>query len=268
MQQSRARKGSTNPLNRDEPNGAWASPAGVSTDSPYSKPSTKFMNWVSSSYTAMAQQLASRGYVCLNIHYRLSGEAPFPAAIFDCKSAVRWARAHAETFRIDPLRIGSLGGSAGGHLSGLLATSAQIGRLNDGGSYQSESSAVQASVVMAGNMDFTTPKALEATRTDSRRRMITFMGGTWEQARQNYVDGSPIRHVTDDTPPILFMDGEFDRPGERSEEMKKLLDAHGVYHESHVIKNGPHPFWSLHPFFDPALTLVEAVFDKTLKKKE
>ena len=220
-----------------------------------------------SSYTAMAQQLAARGYVTLNIHYRLSGEAPFPAAIHDCKSAVRWARVHAETFRIDPDRIGSLGGSAGGHLSGLLATSGEVERLNRGGSYLDQSSAVQASVVMAGNMDFTTPAALEATRTDPRRRMMIFMGGTWEESKQAYVDASPIKHVSSRTPPMLFMDGEYDRPGERSEAIKKRMAELGIYHEFHVIKNGPHPFWSLHPFFDPALELVTAFFDKTLKEK-
>ena len=220
-----------------------------------------------SSYTAMAQQLAAHGYVTLNIFYRLSGEASFPAAIHDCKSAVRWARARSQTFRIDPERIGSVGGAAGGHLSGLLGVSGSAARLNEEGSYRDQSSSIQACVVMAGAMDLTTSEMRRSANSDPRRRMITFMGGGWDEAKQNYVDASPITHVSTKSPPMLFMDGEFDRPGERYPEMTKKLDAFGVYHESHVIKNGPHPFWSSHPFFEPALEILIEFFDKTLKRK-
>ena len=218
-----------------------------------------------SSYTAMAQQLAERGYVTLNIFYRLSGEVPFPGAIHDCKSAVRWARAHARTFRIDPERIGSVGGSAGGHLSGLLGTSGDSLRLNREGSYLTHSSAIQACVVMAGTMDLTSVAARESAANDPRRRMIIFMGGDWTQTQQNYVDASPITHVSSGTPPMLFMDGEFDRPGERYPEMIKKLNQFGIDNESHVIKGGPHPFWSSNPFFKPALDRIASFFDETLK---
>jgi acetyl esterase/lipase len=221
-----------------------------------------------SSYTAMAQQLAARGYVTLNLFYRLSGEASFPAAIHDCKSAVRWARAHAQTFGIDPERIGSVGGSAGGHLSGLLGTSGHSKRLNQGGSYASESSDIHACVVMAGNMDLTTTASRESAGSDPRRRMITFMGGTWDQAKQNYIDASPVTHVSKATPPMLFMDGEFDSPGTRYLEIIEKLDSLGIHHESHVIQDAPHPFWTSHPFFDPALNILDGFFERTLKRRK
>ncbi len=220
-----------------------------------------------SSYTAMAQRLAAQGYVTMNLFYRLSGEAPFPAAVYDCKSAVRWARAHAQTFRIDPERIGALGGSAGGHLSGLLATSGQSARLNQGGSFQDESSALQAAVVMAGNMDFTTEAMRELIATDPRRRLRTFLGGTWDEAQANFRDASPLTHVSAQTPPILFMDGELDRPGERYPEMQQKLDAHGVAWEFYQVPQAPHAFWPLDPFVDPVMEVVTAFFDRTLKRK-
>ena len=222
-----------------------------------------------SQYTAMAQHLADRGYVTLNIFYRLSGEAPFPAAIEDCKAAVRWARANARTFRIDPDRIGSVGGSAGGHLSGLLGTSGYSKKLNrSDGPYATYSPAIQACVVMAGTMDLTTDKEFKTAKRDPRRRMMTFMGGSPEAAKQNYIDASPIIYVSKRTPPMLFMDGEFDRPGERYPSMIKKLDTFGIHNESHVIKDGPHPFWTSHPFFDPALDILTEFFDNTLKEKK
>ena len=221
-----------------------------------------------SSYTAMAQQLASQGYVTLNIFYRLSGEAPFPAAIHDCKAAVRWARAHASTFRIDPDRMGSVGGSAGGHLSGLLGTSGYAKSLNQSESYAQFSSAIQACVVMAGTMDLTTDRTLESMRSDPRRRMKTFMDGDWTTAKRTFINASPITHVDSKAPPMCFMDGEFDSPGERYPEIIEKLNQFGIHHEEHVIKNAPHPFWSSDPFFDPALEIVAAFFDKTLKKKK
>ncbi|MDG2255264.1 MAG: alpha/beta hydrolase [Opitutaceae bacterium] len=218
-----------------------------------------------SSYTALAQQLSDKGYVTLNIFYRLSGEASFPTAIHDCKSAVRWARANAQTFRIDPSKIGSVGGSAGGHLSGLLGTSGQSSKLNKDGSHLDFPSALQACAVMAGSMDLTTERSRKSASEDPRRRINTFMGGTWRKAKPTFALASPITHVSKNTPPMLFMDGEYDSPGERYPEIIRKLDTFGIHHESHVIENAPHPFWSSHPFFDPSLEILSEFFDKFLK---
>ncbi|MDZ4858175.1 MAG: alpha/beta hydrolase, partial [Candidatus Hydrogenedentes bacterium] len=70
---------------------------------------------------AMLQAFADAGYVAVSIGYRLSGEAVFPAAVEDCKLAIRWLRANADAHGIDPERIGAIGASAGGHLAAMLA---------------------------------------------------------------------------------------------------------------------------------------------------
>jgi acetyl esterase/lipase len=85
-------------------------------------------------YQKMMTDYARKGYVTINVEYRLTGEAPFPACIEDCKCAVRWLRAHAEEYRVDPDRIGAYGHSAGAHLALMLAmTSKKDGLEGDGG---------------------------------------------------------------------------------------------------------------------------------------
>jgi len=218
-----------------------------------------------SQYRAMAIALADRGFVTLNIFYRLSGEAPFPAAIQDCKAAVRWARANAKKYNIDPNHIGSVGGSAGGHLSGLLGTSGPATYLEGLGGNQNQSSQIQACVVMAGGMDWRTEESQAAAAKDPRRRIHTFLNGTLETATQTYHNASPVFHVSKASAPMCFMDGEFDSPGTRYPEIIRKLDALGIYHESHVMKNAPHAFWPSHPSFDPAMEIMVSFFDRSFK---
>ncbi len=80
-------------------------------------------------FAFIAGQLAKEGFVAASIEYRTSSEAKFPAAVHDVKAAVRWMRARAATYGIDPNAIGAIGGSAGGHLVALLATSGGVSEL-------------------------------------------------------------------------------------------------------------------------------------------
>ena len=78
------------------------------------------------------QALAARGYAAASVNYRLSGEAPFPAAVKDVKAAVRWLRAHAPTYGVDPDRVGIWGESAGGYLAAMVgATTGRATEFDD-----------------------------------------------------------------------------------------------------------------------------------------
>ena len=96
---------------------------------------------------------AALGFVAVTINYRLSGEAPFPAALEDCKNAVRWLRAHARDYNLDPDHIGAYGNSAGGHLAMLLGMIGKDAHLEGDGPYQDQSSLVQAVVSDSGPID-------------------------------------------------------------------------------------------------------------------
>jgi acetyl esterase/lipase len=104
-----------------------------------------------------AAKLVSNGYVAISINYRLSGEAVFPAAVHDCKAAVRFIRANASTYRINPNKIGTWGASAGGHLSAMLGTSGGDTYLEGTqGANLTTSSTVQASIDWFGPINFAT----------------------------------------------------------------------------------------------------------------
>ncbi|MGB3800962.1 MAG: alpha/beta hydrolase [Lewinella sp.] len=94
----------------------------------------------------MMVSYAHKGYVTINVEYRLTGEAGFPACIADVKNAVRWLRAHAEELRVDPDRIGAYGHSAGAHLALMLAMTSEEDGLEGDGGYQDYSSQVNVAV--------------------------------------------------------------------------------------------------------------------------
>ncbi len=92
---------------------------------------------------------ATQGYVTLSTNYRLSGTAIAPAAVHDCKLAIRWTRANAEKYGIDPYRIGCTGGSAGGHLTAMMAVTDPSDDV-EGPYLEDYSSAVQAAMPLSG----------------------------------------------------------------------------------------------------------------------
>jgi acetyl esterase/lipase len=147
---------------------------------------------------------AALGFVAATINYRLSAEAPFPAALEDCKCAVRWLRAHAKEYHLDPDHIGAFGNSAGGHLAMLLGMIGKEARLEGDGPYQDQSSHVQAIVSDSGPIDLT-----EQYRSGVLREVCSrFMGGPPEGKRANmYRRASPAEHISRETPPLLLIYG-------------------------------------------------------------
>ncbi len=107
-----------------------------------------------------AAVLVSKGYAAVSINYRLSGEALFPAQIHDCKAAIRFLRANAAKYKLNPDKIASWGASAGGNLSALLGTSGDVAELEGtelgNGSFSSK---VLVSVDWFGPINFSTMDA-------------------------------------------------------------------------------------------------------------
>lgn len=147
---------------------------------------------------------AALGFVAMTINYRLAAEARYPAALEDCKCAVRWLRAHATEYHVDPDRIGAFGNSAGGHLALLLGMTGNDARLEGDGPYRDQSSRVQAVVSDSGPIDLVEQHKGGVLRAVCSR----FMGGSpvGERAAA-YRQASPSEHVTGQVPPLLLIYG-------------------------------------------------------------
>jgi len=207
----------------------------------------------------MMERLAAHGFVTGIVAYRLATEAKYPAAIHDCKAAVRYLRTHAAELKIDPARIGVMGGSAGGQLSGLLAMTTGKPEFEGDGPNKEQSSAVKAAIVMAATQDFT---AANLQKTSDA--VAAFVGATLAEKPALFAEISPITHVRPGVPPIIFIEGEKDTLKVGRAEMQEKLRALGIETALHTLKDAPHPFWMSQPWCDQTVEIAAAFFKKHL----
>ncbi len=218
------------------------------------------------SHASVAQALAARGYVAATISYRLSGEAPFPAAIHDCKAAVRYLRANAAQYGIDLEHIGAIGLSAGGHLTALLATSAGIKELEGDGGHAAFSSAIQAAVPMGAQTDLLSQRTREISAMEQRGHIWRqFLGGAQLDRLQTYRLASPLEHLDGNDPPCWFITGETDDPSTRADAFRQHMTELSIPSGLTVIQDAPHPFLGKQVWFDQMLDAADTFFQRTLK---
>lgn len=216
--------------------------------------------------TNLAQALAARGYVTVAIDYRLSGEATFPAAIHDCKAAVRWLRANADKYGVDPNAIGVTGLSAGGHLAALLATSGDVAVLEGEGGHAEFSSRVQACVAMGAQSDLMSERIGQLSSQPENPHYRPFLGDSQAKIPEVYTLASPRHHIDKGDPPLMFMTGELDDPSTHAEAARRDLTTLGLPTGLKVIPNAPHPFLGKQEFFDIAVEECDRFFTKHLKE--
>jgi acetyl esterase/lipase len=150
---------------------------------------------------------ARLGFVAATINYRLSDEAPFPAALEDCKNAVRYLSAHATDYGIDPERIGAWGNSAGGHLALMLGMVDRDANLEGDGPCQEHSSLVTAVASDSGPIDLT----CQYEHDQVRSFISLFLGGPPEGSRRDTCKrASPVNDISPRTPPLLLIYGGAD----------------------------------------------------------
>lgn len=207
--------------------------------------------------------LLREGYAVASINYRLSQHAIFPAQIEDCKAAVRFLRANAPKYQLDPDRFGVWGASAGGHLAAMLGTTSDL-RAFDRGAHTTVSSRVHAVVDWFGPTDFTLmnkfPGAMDHDAPDSPESQL--IGGPVQENRDKAQKANPVTYVTAEDPPFLIMHGDKDPlvPVNQSQLLEAALRKAGVPVVLHVIAGAGHGFQG-----DEPLRLVREFFAQKLK---
>lgn len=174
-----------------------------------------------------------RGYAIASINYRLSGEAIFPAQIYDVKAAIRFLRANAKTYQLNPTKMAAWGGSAGGHLAAMAGTTGGVAALEDLSMGNSkESSKVQAVVDWFGPINFNTMdvqfKASGKGRTDhdeANSPESELVGKKITEAQDLVAKASPATYISKDDPSFFIQHGTADQlvPFEQSVDFAKAL---------------------------------------------
>jgi acetyl esterase/lipase len=210
-------------------------------------------------------RMVHRGYAVAAISYRMSHEAIFPAQLQDCKTAIRWLRAHAEYYNLDSDSIGAWGASSGGHLAAFLGTAGNVSEFEGEGNLEF-SSEVQAVCDWFGTTDFlqmdTAGSDMVHNAPDSPESLL--IGGPITEYKDLAARANPINYISASGPPFLIMHGDNDRlvPLHQSELLYEALQKvkadvtfltfKGV---GHVNFDGPE--------YEP---IIDEFFDKHLKK--
>ena len=160
-----------------------------------------------SAHLAYLSDLARKGFVVASVQYRTSNEAKFPAQLQDVKAGIRYLRAHADRYRIDPEKFGVMGESAGGHLTCMAALANDP--CYDVGDYLEYSSRVQAACPWYPPTDFRGfPYASEEQCAASPESLL--LGKNVMRNQEEALRYCPVTLVTKDAPPILIIHGEQD----------------------------------------------------------
>jgi acetyl esterase/lipase len=182
----------------------------------------------------LADLVESGDYAGASINYRLSGETIWPAQIHDCKAAIRWVRANASRYHLDPDRIGVIGASAGGALVGLLGTTGGVEELEgDVGPHAGVSSRVQCVVDQFGPVELLSMAEHQKggrTANDPHSPESELIGGPLQENKERARAASATTYVSQDDPPTLIIHGTADPlvPFNQSERLYAALKAAGV----------------------------------------
>jgi acetyl esterase/lipase len=205
----------------------------------------------------------AKGYAVASINYRLSQHAVFPAQIEDCKAAIRWLRANAAKYHLDPDHIGVWGASAGGHLVALLGTADGVKDWDTHGGNADQSSRVQCVV------DWFGPTELSGMRDEGDKPgspVALLIGGPATENKKKARKASPLTYVDKDSAPFLIMHGDKDNivPLKQSELLTDALKKAGVEVTLEVVKGNGHGG----PGFNAPerQKMIETFFDKHLRK--
>lgn len=208
----------------------------------------------------MAQYIASKGYACFTVEYRLSLEATYPAGIFDIKQAIQYIKLNAKKFHVDKNKVAILGCSSGGQMAALIGTTNNNNLFEDINSPYNQSTSVQAIIDLDGVIAFIHPKSSEGTMAS------LWLGGTSKEKQNTWLQASALTHVDKNTPPILFICSQYERFHAGRDDMIQILNKYNTYSQVETFSESPHTFWLFYPWFTETVNYITNFLDKTLKQ--
>jgi acetyl esterase/lipase len=191
--------------------------------------------------------LLEEGYAVASIEYRFSQHAIWPAQAHDCKSAIRFLRANAAKYGVDPDRFAVGGESAGGHLAALIGTSGDVADVEGDLGTTGVSSRVHAVVDEFGPTDLTLMgeqsngrSMIQHDAPDSPESRL--MGGPIQEKQELAKTANPLTYVDKADPPFLILHGDQDNlvPLAQSEILAKALTDAGVEVTMQTLEGAGH----------------------------
>lgn len=207
----------------------------------------------------LAKEIASKGYSCFAIEYRLSLEAKYPEGIYDVKNAIKFIKDNAGKFNVDPNKIAVLGCSSGGQMAALIGTTNENSAFDDAQNKSKASSKVNAIINIDGVLAFKHPESSEGD-------MAAFwLSGTSKENPENWRNASALTHTNKNTPPTLFINSSIPRFHAGRDDMIAILNQNNIYSEARTIKDTPHSFWFFQPWFDETVLYTTQFLDRIFK---
>ena len=191
------------------------------------------------SYLPMAIRLAENGYVAAAVSYRLTPMFQFPLPLYDVKAAIRFLRAHAGQYEIDPEHMAAIGASAGATWAQFLAITRNMLQFEGTGANREQSSSVDCAISYYGRSDMR--RAYEGSR-NAADALPPLLGGDRMHALDAHYRGSPLNWINPDSAPILAIHGTRDQnvPFEQSVWLVERMRSMGVEAELETMAEGVH----------------------------
>ena len=207
-------------------------------------------------YRSFAINLAKRGFYAIAVEYRLSGEAPVPAAVYDLKACVRWVRANAAKYNFDPDAIGITGGSAGGHLSALTGVTNGDPRFEGTANHLESSSEINAVLSFYGPFGWIIKQSL----------------GKEMEGRISYEEALPDYHIRNGVtfPPILCINENIHKHRKShknwGEDTVQWIKDNQAGEADFFVFDAPHGYLNFAPFQEKAIDHAEEYFKRVFEQ--